>query len=357
MSRRHITFADDSQLRPTIQTIATQAGVSISTVSRALRNNPLISQETCRRIREVAERLGYVPNPYISTLMSHLRAGRAIPYQATLALVDTFPTIDSWKQYIVHRKFFIGAEQRARQLGYTLERIWALEKGMTRERLTHTLVSRGIRGVIIPPLKDYSLQGADLPVDFDQFACVTLGCKMMGPTFHFATNDQYFTGMLAHEKLLEKGYQNVGLVIPDHVECIVEQRFSSGFRNAFERRGRARARHSVFRYRHSEGGQGFPEWIKTFKPDAICTIFSEVSDWIRAMKLRVPKDIGLASLDWNEELPEWAGVNQESERVGAAAIDLLIQMLQRNELGVPKHPMGITIEGNWVDGKTLRKKR
>ena len=46
---------------PTLRTVAAEAGCSIATVSKAL-NGLTVSEENLRRVREAAERLGYVPN-------------------------------------------------------------------------------------------------------------------------------------------------------------------------------------------------------------------------------------------------------------------------------------------------------
>ena len=51
----------DSQ-RPTLKTIAAATGLAIATVSRALKDAHDIGEETKRRVREAAERLGYRPN-------------------------------------------------------------------------------------------------------------------------------------------------------------------------------------------------------------------------------------------------------------------------------------------------------
>jgi len=48
--------------RVSIKDIAKKAGVSHSTVSRALRDSPLVSQETKERIRRLAEEMGYSPS-------------------------------------------------------------------------------------------------------------------------------------------------------------------------------------------------------------------------------------------------------------------------------------------------------
>ena len=46
----------------TIKDIAQAAGVSVSTASRALNNNPRISVKTRQRVKEIADQLGYLPN-------------------------------------------------------------------------------------------------------------------------------------------------------------------------------------------------------------------------------------------------------------------------------------------------------
>ncbi len=52
----------------TVQTIAREANVSVGTVDRALNNRGRIKPETCRRILEIADRLGYHPNKIASAL-------------------------------------------------------------------------------------------------------------------------------------------------------------------------------------------------------------------------------------------------------------------------------------------------
>ena len=48
--------------RTTIRDVAKKAGVSITTVSKALNDYSDVNPETRQRIREIAEELNYVPN-------------------------------------------------------------------------------------------------------------------------------------------------------------------------------------------------------------------------------------------------------------------------------------------------------
>ncbi len=54
--------SESGQARPTLKTIAAATGLAIATVSRALKDAPDIGEETKRRVRETAARLGYRPN-------------------------------------------------------------------------------------------------------------------------------------------------------------------------------------------------------------------------------------------------------------------------------------------------------
>lgn len=56
--------------RPTVETISTEAGVSISTVSRALRDDPRISADRRAEIVAIAKRLGYTPHASARALVT-----------------------------------------------------------------------------------------------------------------------------------------------------------------------------------------------------------------------------------------------------------------------------------------------
>ncbi len=49
-------------MKVTLKTIAEEAGLSVTTVSRALGGYADVNEETRNRIIEIAERLGYQPN-------------------------------------------------------------------------------------------------------------------------------------------------------------------------------------------------------------------------------------------------------------------------------------------------------
>ena len=54
--------------RTSLKDLAQELGVSIATVSRALRNSPEIGQDMQKKVKELAKRLNYRPNPFAQSL-------------------------------------------------------------------------------------------------------------------------------------------------------------------------------------------------------------------------------------------------------------------------------------------------
>ena len=66
----------------------------------------------------------------------------------------------------------------------------------------------------------------------------------------------------------------------------------------------------------------------------------------------MPEDIGFAFVSVQEKGDVVSGMHQNPRRVGSAAVDLLVSLLERQETGIPKTPMHVLIEGEWRDGQT-----
>ncbi len=49
----------------------------------------------------------------------------------------------------------------------------------------------------------------------------------------------------------------------------------------------------------------------------------------------------------------FAGIDPNWEEMGRIAANQIIDQLNRNEVGVPEHPLVTLVQGDWVDGKTL----
>lgn len=56
-----------------LKDLATELGVSISTVSRALKDSPEIGTEMKKKVKDLAKKLGYRPNPFAMSLLKMRR--------------------------------------------------------------------------------------------------------------------------------------------------------------------------------------------------------------------------------------------------------------------------------------------
>ncbi|HEX4085799.1 MAG TPA: LacI family DNA-binding transcriptional regulator [Chthoniobacteraceae bacterium] len=335
---------------PTMHEIAERAGVGKATVSLALRDDPRLRPETRRRIQKLAAKMGYRTNATVANLMAQLRASRTPKYQATLGLLNVSSDPKTLSGLCTFREWVKGCHERAIQLGYGLDPFWVHEPGISPGRLSKILDSRNIRGIIVAALLDRS----GLPEEFDpvwkRFACVVVGVQPSWPLLNFSTNDQFSTALQATQRLWSYGYRRIALVLSPEVDAMVERRFSAGFwaaQEGFEGCERIPA----FPF-HPSREVSFRAWYAQHHPDAVVCVHDEVKKWVTGMNLNIPDDIALAHLDRHEELPDWSGMYQNNTLVGAAAVDMLVGQLHRNEVGLPEFAKASFIQSSWVDGPT-----
>ncbi len=329
--------------------IARSAKVSQSTVSRALRNHPALSRETCLRIQALAQRLGYAPNPLVSSIFAHLRRRKGRPHLGTLAFLTAHATREAWREPGTYRDFFLGAQERAAQQGFALEPHWAAEPGMTGPRLNAILRARGILGVILST-RDAEQRFIDLA--WDQFAFVRLGLSQRIPPLHCAVNHQYQTVRLVAEQLAARGYARIGIALSRWQNDVTNQSWLAGFL-IWQQSQPARQRVPV--HLAPELAEGpFRAWFKRHRPDAVISVNPDVVRWLRASGPSVPEKVGSAVLDWHVHYGDIAGADQNNHLVGASAVDILLGQLRRNERGLPACARTTLIASSWHDGATVR---
>jgi LacI family transcriptional regulator len=334
-----------------MQDIATQAGVGKATVSLALRDDPRIRPETRRKIKEVADRLGYRSNPTVANLMAQLRASREPKFQATLAFLNASPQDGELKNQTTFQSWLRGAKERAHALGYEIDYFWLHDPEITPVRRLKILQSRNIRGMILAAVYDDSALNPEDNILFPGFASVAVGRKLLEPSPHYACNDQYDTAINAVSHVYRKGYSRPGLVLSEQVDRACEYRFSAGYNSAQKTPGAK----DVLPVLYFTTEAAFGEWFRKNKPDSILTDQVILREWVK--NLPGGDKVGFVHLDWEPKLSDWAGTNQNNDKVGAAAIDILIGQIHRNESGLPPFPRSMMIGSTWVDGASLPDKR
>jgi DNA-binding LacI/PurR family transcriptional regulator len=325
---------------PTLAEIAQSVGVSKMTVSRALRGERHVNPVVAEQIRLVANRLGYVPDPEVARLMTHLRQSRSGASRQTLAFVWSDPpqvrTRTMWSRLLLS-----GATERATALGYTLELFEITPGGLTAARLAQILEHRGITGLVIGPLLSRSRGHLRLP--WEKFSTVVVGLGFSAPALH-RVHHHHFQGMLtALRQLRRAGFKRIGFC----ASAILDRRMFGAWSASFlvhHPLGPTTAGSLLHLPRELQRA-AFLKWCETTRPDAVLDSGNHLSHWIQS--LPASRRPHLATLSWSREQPHISGLDQRPEAIGQAAIDLLAAQLHHNERGIPACAKALLIEGVW----------
>jgi DNA-binding LacI/PurR family transcriptional regulator len=328
--------------------IARIAKVSQSTVSRALHNHPALPKSTCLRIQAIARRLSYAQNPLVSSIFADLRRGPGGKQLGALAFLTAHETRDSWRQVATFRDFYLGARQRAEEQGFSLEEHWAAEPGMTAPRLTGILNARGINGVIV---STRSPTEKSPEIAWDHFAVVRIGLAEKQLPCHYAINDQVGTARLVAERLTDRGCTRIGLALSRWQSEVTDRNWLAGFLS-WQHMQPLRHRTTVH-LPEDLHPENVIHWAKSERLDGIIAVNPDVLPWLQAAGLRVPEKVAFALLDWHDHYGAIAGADQNNLLVGAAAVDILLSQMRRNERGLPANPRSTLIKSSWRDGATV----
>jgi len=335
--------------------VARMAGVSRSTVSRALKNDASIPETTRERIRRVAIELGYRPDPFVAANMHRVRRAEKKRIKALLAYLTPRALTSYFREVPSRRLQYASAQEHARELGFEIDVVPLEQNGLrlSGKRCTDILRARGVQGVLIAPFENPFVR---LHLDWSEFAVATIGFSHVHPKFSQAASNHYYNISLILRRLHHLGYRRIGLAIPARADRYAQGAFSSVFCHY---RDLQPPEHRIERF--VPGGledwneRNFRKWYNAAKPDAVICINDEVRSWLAACGVRTPEDIGLVHLSWSKGKGDWSGVYQRNELVGSAAVQLVVDHLMLNERGIPLHPKSVLIDGEWVPGKTVRK--
>lgn len=335
--------------RVTLRDVAAAAGCHFSTVSLALHNHPRLPAATRDHVQAVAKQLGYVSDPMLASLASYRSSLRPVRFRASLAWVTNFPTRHGWRAAQFFHDCFLGAEERARSLGFKLEIFWLRERGMTPARASQILRARNIAGLLLAPQPVF---GMAVELDWPAFSAAAIGYTLARPSLHMIGLHQYRSIRLAIRELLARGHRRVGLVLLEANDERVDHNWLAGYLVAQQQMPAAARLPHLFTAAWDEAA--FRAWFRRHRPDAIVTKSPEVLPALARLGVPVPEKVGVAFLTLPRVNGEFSGVDENPQVVGAAAADYLAGMIHRNERGVPAMPQRVLIEGSWIDGRTVR---
>ena len=340
---------------PTLQAVARLAGVSVSTASRCMSGATTVAEATRRRVLDAAEKTGYQYNTLVGQVMSATRRGVALNHLGTVAFVTPVASAREWRLTPTLARNWEAATERAKAFGFQITEFALSSRGMTGRRLGEILKARGISGVL---LAAFPMEPFEVSLPWEDFAVVQVGHRMPAPRIDCVVSDHTEAVVMAGRVITGRGYRRIGLAIERYQDGITGGRWSLGF---------AGLRSTV----PSVGSvppllpetmtrEVFLKWVAAHKVDCVLTLSTfrnepnRMDAWLTSAGRRVAKEIGLVSLDLTPVHSDCSGVEQHSDEIGRAAVDMLFSKLHAGERGIPKLPRTLQVHGHWRDGLTLR---
>ncbi|WP_214410256.1 LacI family DNA-binding transcriptional regulator [Sphaerisporangium fuscum] len=308
---------------PTIYDVATQAGVSISTVSRALNSPERVSEQTRSRVLAAVDALGFTPKPDAVA-----KARRGVGRIGVIAPFTSYPSV-------------------ARRLNGILDAIGPrplevvlFDQESAAESASPLLASLPVTGrldgliVISIPLDETvagRLTGLALPA-------VLLDVRH--PGFDAVHTDDTAGGRMAAGHLLERGHHRFGFLGEAQTSeryVSPSQRRLEGYRAALAEAGHPLRDEDVrlVRHRAREALAAARELLsRPERPAAVFaaddTLAAGVLRAARDLGLAVPRDVAVVGFDDGElaEVMDLTTIRQPLEDSGRAAMERLIQRLE-----------------------------
>lgn len=305
-----------------IEDVAREAGVSVATVSRALRGLPNVAPSTRERVKAAAARLHYVADPHASRL--------AMRRSATVGLV--VPMLGEW----YYARLFSGVETVLDVAGFDVLP-YAIAGEAARSRFVATLPFRKrVDGLVIVDTlfddTDWTRIIEAAPV------VVTVGAPHGGEVA--LTIDNVASARIATEHLLALGHRRIGLLSSledDPFQFRAPVQRAQGYREALAARDVAYDPELVVPGNFSlrGGAEGMSRLLGlTEPPTAVFALSDEMAigalQVIRDAGLRVPQDVSVVGFD-DHDVSEYLGlttVRQEVVEQGELAARWIHQLIE-----------------------------
>ena len=311
------------QHRVSLKDLAAQLGVSIATVSRALRNSHEVGEELRAKVQKLAKELNYRPNPFAQSLRSEAPKviGVVVPNLVThyySAVLD-------------------GIEDYASKEGYSVIAINSHEDYLKEERAIDNFINMHVEGIIACLSQD--------TVDYSHFEEIH---KMGIPLVFFARTclPELFSQVVANGAeaaeqatlhLIDTGSKRVAFLGgPNHLDMV--RRRKHGYLEALKQRRLPIDRDIIICDKidfECSREAALKILSSNNRPDAIIAFNDIITyaafDAIKTLGLRIPEDvaiIGFTDTDASAFVtPKLSSIEDQSHKTGAVACELLMRII------------------------------
>jgi len=309
-----------------LKDIALRAGVSVMTVSKALRDEPDVSLATKGRIKSLSQQMGYVPDSSAQGLRT-----RTTKLFGLLISAPTDPNT---------ARMSMAIEERAHDLGYDLILMYTLNTVEREEFCIRRMLARRVDGLFVTPVYRMEPEARI----YRELVAQQTKVVLLGPPAPFckefpsAQVDDLLASFAATQHLLGLGHKRIAYLAGPHAAPWAHARFE-GYRRALREAGLDVEDSLVF-----QAGSGVEDGVKAASQwlDEGCkaTAVQAVNDLVAmgfantvmTQGIRIPQDLSLVGFG-NSLTSEFfrvplTTVRQPKFRLGLAAADMMLQLLR-----------------------------
>ncbi len=336
-------MTNNNSIRPinkamNLEDIAAKAGVSRSTVSRVINNEPYVSAKTRTKVEAVIEEEGFSPNPAARTLVTQRTKaiGIVIPH-----ILNAISSDDAYFSTLLRGITEVTTQRDHATL------LWLEQTGDDEERFRRRILqNRMMDGLIVASAATNDPLFAHLIEAGTHFVTVERPTQFREHT-NYVTIDNVTAAQTAVEHLIKHGRHRIATITGNLNISDGEDRLT-GYRNALESAGIPYDTNLVIpaQFNRHNGYQGMKELLN-FKFDAIFAandaIALGVMQAARELGLRIPDDFALVGFDdmniATQLNPPLTTIHQPVLEKGAHAANLLIDLIE----GKVKTPQAILL--------------
>lgn len=301
--------------------LAQELGVSIATVSRALRNSPEIGQDMQKKVKELAKRLNYRPNPFAQSLRKE--APRVIGVVVPNLVTHYYAAV------------LDGIEDEARKEGYSVISANTHEDTEAEIRAIDNFIGLHVEGIIAclsQNTTDYShfeeIANMGIPLVFFGRTCLT-------DRFSSVTANGDEAAFRATQHLIDTGSRRIAFIGgPNHLDMV--RRRKHGYLEALRENHIPIDRNLVAceKIDYQWAMDTTTRLLKQAdRPDAILA-FNDIITFaaftaIKQQDLHIPEDVALIGFtdDVHAQYvtPRMSAIEDQSHQMGQTACQLLLK--------------------------------